>query len=300
MTSGLLCAAAHSSDRASVKSKGEVGNEAVGHPGEKDFIDLAPGEVRTSVVDLSAFYDMYQTGTYSVRYHSHMSSNPANGAEGNRQVVSDELHEIQSNNAQIYVIGDGYSQVAAYEAAYEAIRAVNAAPTYKNCSTTRRTQLGTAHTSAQSYANNSVNYFAGRTYTSVTTRYTTWFGASSSTRFNNAKSHYAKIQDERNNKPVVYNCACDPPYASAFAYVNPAAPCEITLCGAFWPASNTGTDSKAGTIIHESSHSNIVAGTDDWAYGQTDAKALARSNATRAVDNADNHEYFSEKTPAQN
>ncbi|WP_245591965.1 M35 family metallo-endopeptidase [Cystobacter fuscus] len=39
---------------------------------------------------------------------------------------------------------------------------------------------------------------------------------------------------------------------------------------------------------------------DDHAYGQSAAKSLARSNPTRASDNADNHEYIAENTPAQN
>ena len=43
-----------------------------------------------------------------------------------------------------------------------------------------------------------------------------------------------------------------------------------------------------------------MAGTDDWAYGQSAAKSLAISNPTRALDNADSHEYFSENTPFQN
>ena len=60
----------------------------------------------------------------------------------------------------------------------------------------------------------------------------------------------------------------------------------------------TGTDSKGGTIIHELSHFNVVAGTDDHAYGQTAAKRLAKRSPKKALDNADNHEYFAENTPA--
>ena len=59
----------------------------------------------------------------------------------------------------------------------------------------------------------------------------------------------------------------------------------------------TGTDSKAGTLIHEMSHFTVVAGTDDHAYGQTAARNLAKSNPKLAVDNADSHEYFAENTP---
>ena len=59
----------------------------------------------------------------------------------------------------------------------------------------------------------------------------------------------------------------------------------------------TGTDSKAGVVIHEVSHFNVVAGTDDLAYGQTAAKKL---KPRRAIRNADSHEYFAENTPYQN
>ena len=72
------------------------------------------------------------------------------------------------------------------------------------------------------------------------------------------------------------------------------------LCNAFWSAPNTGTDSKAGTLVHETSHFNVVASTDDWAYGQSACKSLAKSNTTKAVDNADSHEYFAENNPSQN
>ena len=45
------------------------------------------------------------------------------------------------------------------------------------------------------------------------------------------------------------------------------------------------------------SHFNVVAGTDDHAYGQPNARSLAVSNPDLALDNADNHEYFAENTP---
>ena len=79
----------------------------------------------------------------------------------------------------------------------------------------------------------------------------------------------------------------------------PNQPYKIYVCNAFWSAPMTGTDSKAGTLIHEMSHFNVVAATDDWAYGQTAAKSLASSDPTKALDNADSHEYFAENTPAQ-
>lgn len=45
---------------------------------------------------------------------------------------------------------------------------------------------------------------------------------------------------------------------------------------------------------------SVVAGTDDHVYGQSGAKNLAISDPTKALNNADNHEYFAENTPSQN
>jgi peptidyl-Lys metalloendopeptidase len=47
------------------------------------------------------------------------------------------------------------------------------------------------------------------------------------------------------------------------------------------------------------SHFTVVAGTNDWAYGQAAARNLALTNVSQAISNADNHEYFAENTPAR-
>jgi peptidyl-Lys metalloendopeptidase len=96
---------------------------------------------------------------------------------------------------------------------------------------------------------------------------------------------------------IKINCGCNQNY---YAYVYPSKPYEIFVCKAFWSAPNTGTDSRAGTLIHEMSHFNVVAATDDHVYGQSGAKSLAISDPAKAIDNADSHEYFAENTPYQN
>ena len=74
-------------------------------------------------------------------------------------------------------------------------------------------------------------------------------------------------------------------------------PYKVYLCSAFWSSPTTGTDSKAGTLVHESSHFTIMGGTQDYAYGQTNCKNLAKSKPAQAVMNADSHEYFVENNP---
>jgi peptidyl-Lys metalloendopeptidase len=110
-----------------------------------------------------------------------------------------------------------------------------------------------------------------------------------------AKSHFTAIADAFDTKPITVDCGCKKKY---YAYVYPNQPYEIYVCAVFWKAPLSGTDSKGGTLVHEMSHFNVVAATDDWAYGQTNCKSLALSDPQKALNNADSHEYFAENTPA--
>ncbi|KAG8882653.1 hypothetical protein FRB99_004647, partial [Tulasnella sp. 403] len=107
--------------------------------------------------------------------------------------------------------------------------------------------------------------------------------------------HFSLMNNDPGN--TTYDCTCTD--SGTYAYVYPDSPGYIYLCGAFWSAPNTGTDSRAGTIVHESSHFTNNGGTDDYVYGQAGAKSLAQSNPDQAIFNADSHEYFAENNPAQ-
>ncbi|KAF8749646.1 peptidyl-Lys metalloendopeptidase [Rhizoctonia solani] len=94
------------------------------------------------------------------------------------------------------------------------------------------------------------------------------------------------------------HCVILKPQQGIYAYVViPGHFKEVYLCGAFWRAPMEGTDSKAGTIIHEASHFPEYAGTSDHAYGQGACRDLARNDPNRAAMNADSHEYFAENQP---
>ena len=55
--------------------------------------------------------------------------------------------------------------------------------------------------------------------------------------------------------------------------------------------------SKAGTLIHEMSHFDVVVATDDVVYGRAGARDLADSDPDLVITNADSHENFAENTP---
>jgi len=162
-----------------------------------------------------------------------------------------------------------------------------------NCSNSEQSSLLSALDAAKTITNDSVSYLNGNSGP----RYNQWFGADSSQRWNTVASNFDAIKDGFDNKPLTLDCSCNQSY---FAYVYPNQPYKIYLCRAFWNARETGTDSRAGTLVHEMSHFNAVAGTDDIVYGQSGAASLADSNPNDAVKNADSHEYFAENTPNLN
>jgi peptidyl-Lys metalloendopeptidase len=252
-------------------------------PTEKDYITLQPGESFDATVDLAGYYDLSKTGFYQVNYKVEAVADFRN-----QPILSAEPEALKSDAVQAWISG---RETKTFD---ESVAdAVSGSTSYTGCTSTRQSSLLTARSNASSYAADSYNYLLAGT---AGARYTTWFGAYTSSRYSTVRSHFSSIKNAMDTASVTFNCTCTD---SAYAYVYPTQPYTIYLCNAFWNAPSTGTDSKAGTLIHEMSHFNVVASTDDWAYGQTAAKNLARSNPKKAVDNADSHEYFAENTPAQ-
>ena len=66
----------------------------------------------------------------------------------------------------------------------------------------------------------------------------------------------------------------------------------IRLATGYREAKESGTDSKPGIIIHETSH--LVLGTKDYAYGKEKSKKLAREHPGNARKNADSYKYAAE------
>jgi len=165
-----------------------------------------------------------------------------------------------------------YAETVAHEARltgelYKPHQDLSRRATYVSCTSARQTLLVTAAASAQSYITNAYAYLNNGT---TGARYTTWFGTYTSSRYSTVKTHFANL-NARQTSSNTYDCSCtDSSYAYtvrifslhasvAELHANTALPMQYAaqtgkmwLCNAFWSAPNTGTDSKAGTIIHES------------------------------------------------
>lgn len=149
------------------------------------------------------------------------------------------------------------------------------------CTSTELSQASTAQSQAGtqvSRARSSLNGGAGSLYVE-------WFGTSTSTRFNKIVGDFSAISSNLSRSRY----ACDRTCPGVYAYVYPSDTSQtIYLCDVFWQLPSE----RAETIVHEVSHFTRIAGTDDWTYGQTNCRNLARTNPDRAVDNADNQCYF--------
>jgi peptidyl-Lys metalloendopeptidase len=255
-------------------------------PHPSDLIALGPGAARSVRVELSALYRMEITGAYSVRYradHLQVYGRPdAAGAQG----LADTPQA-----AAIWIVGRLPRGMP--EPSPEALPA-GSGLTYAHCSNAQQDGIAGAVQAGLAMAQDADAYLQGQ---ALATRYTGWFGPVDNARATTVARHFAAIRDAFATRQITVDCACN---KSWYAYVYPNEPYTIHVCKAFWTAPMTGTDSKGGTLVHEMSHFTVVAGTDDWVYGQAAAAALAGSDPDRAIDNADSHEYFSENNPYRN
>ncbi len=250
-------------------------------PVHEDFVNLKAGESITRDVDLALYYDLSVSGNYSISYN--VSSWDLYSEKGNGKKDADRL---TSNELKLSITGREYSAAPVIEPL-----TVTGSTSFAKCTATQQPLLASARTQASIYSADALSYLnAGKS----DSRYNTWFGPSNTSWFNMVTSHFTSIVDAMDNAKVTFDCSCKKNY---YAYVYPAKPYTIYLCKVFWQAPMTGTDSKAGTLIHEMSHFNSVASTNDWVYGQAAAKSLAANDPQKAITNADNHEYFAENTP---
>jgi peptidyl-Lys metalloendopeptidase len=255
-------------------------------PTASDYFTIQPGKSHTVHIELSSMYNMSVTGEYKIRYKT--KGRDLFAASGNKQAGAEEM---ASDAVSVYIEG-ALRRGVVPEA--QPVQSLAGSLSFSKCSASQQSTITSAVSAGRTMATDGDAYLAaGKTGT----RYTKWFGAYTSSRYSTAKSHFAAIRDAFENKPVTVDCSCNKTY---YAYVYPTQPYKIYVCKAFWSAPMTGTDSKGGTLVHEMSHFNVVAGTDDHVYGQSGAASLAISDPDAALDNADSHEYFGENTPAGN
>ncbi len=265
-------------------------------PQPKDYVEIAAGATLNYKVELTGHYDFSRNGRYAIEFQSDRGTH-GSGAQSMRSAAAMYLW-AQNRNEKLDAAATADDTADSRSAlATPSLTAAAASLSYTGaCTSSQKTQLSQAVTAATNYASSSATYLSGTP--SATARYTSWFGAYTASRWATAKDHFVKARNAFQGAALTLDCSCKD--SGTYAYVYPTQPYKIYVCGAFWSAPMTGTDSKGGTLVHEMMHFNVIAGTDDWAYGQSAALSLAKSNPTKALDNSDNHEYFTENNPFKN
>ncbi|KAJ3488200.1 hypothetical protein NLI96_g3033 [Meripilus lineatus] len=252
-----------------------VANSAIKTGGADAFTILTPGQSVSVEHDLSAAYNFTESGVgkYYVEANNVFQYVDASTQKATQIVAEVTEAHAASISGKLAVARPILQRRATFTGNQ------NAFP-----------RLSISHISH--HAANALSYL--QSHTSATTRYTTWFGSYTSARHTTVQTHFSNLNG---NTYTSYHWDCTCTDSGTYAYVYPSDFGHVYLCGAFWSAPTTGTDSKAGTIIHESTHFTSNGGTSDYAYGQSAAKNLASTNPSQAVMNADSHEYFAENNP---
>lgn len=277
-------------------------------PKTQDYITLDPKESVSTNIDISEIYDISKSGNYTIEFDSQVldvgTEEPHTLSARLGETAEPKIERLRSEVVNFELLEDRESKQAKGVALEFADRMAAAEVSdFRSCTTSQRSQLSDALEAAQDMAR--------ETQTALTTtqepsrpnsmRYREWFGVYAAQNYDRIISNFDKIADALSNKPITFNCSMeDCSSESVFAYVFPTRPYEIFLCNNFWMADLTGTDSRGGTLVHEMSHFNVVAGTGDIGYGQAFSRQLARSNPLSAILNADCHEYMAENTPPLN
>ena len=254
---------------------------------DSDYLLLESGMSEKLTINLSKYYEMNKGGEYSVEF---------DGTFKYRILDTNETKILNISKEETPHIKLFFSPSSLQKRTFSSKKKAE----FQGCSQNDIKVLKVAHTDAVTMskeASNAMNHAGKKTSAE---RYTTWFGKADSKRQKIVTKGFNKIYDAFENKDISFNCGTcrkDEGYEGLYAYVYPNSAYEVYLCGAFWKSSRTGTDTQAGTLIHEVSHFTAVAGTDDFAYGQEDAKSLAKKSPDKAVNNAENYDYFAENNP---
>lgn len=267
-------------------------------PTAADFAILRAGRSYRGVVELGSAYDLSKAGHYTVTYAAPLQYASLSGGvrlqqrNGLPMIAQGAPIRIVLDQRATFPNGRRISPVLPGNPELSDVLGISTVA----CNASQIAIVNNAVLSARTYSERAKGYLNAGT---TGARYTTWFGAYTSSRYATAQQHFTSIDNalDQTGGQVTINCGCTDNY---YAYVIKNQPYQIFVCNIFWSAPLVGTDSKAGTLIHEMSHFTVVADTDDHAYGQGLAQSLAINNPTQALDNADSHEYFAENTPAQN
>ncbi|KAH7322240.1 hypothetical protein B0J17DRAFT_633453 [Rhizoctonia solani] len=248
-----------------------------------DFTFLAPGQSLGRIHSLAGVYNFtrigpgeFQIQAFNRFYHVDPRGNVLS-FEADTQSAQFELTGGLARSQKIAL-----KNIGSFNGPVQALQI--------QCTIDQQNMIIEAATYTDQYISNALTYL--QSMNGNTPRYVAWFGAYDPQRAEAVKFHYANSIGRA--MLSTYDCMPDSCKDGSVAYVWRQQPGVIHFCSWFWPRPAYGSNSKAGTIIHELTH---FTGTEDYAYGEVENLELARSSPGSAVMNADSHMYFAENYP---
>lgn len=170
-------------------------------------------------------------------------------------------------------------------AALPAHAEVKAATVFNGCNTEQRDALRSALENADRDVGTVIERIRQGT---IEDYWHTWFGTGNRTKV----THTLTVIKERLENPGTLILSCEERNCESdlMGYAETGL---VSVCPDFFRSPpRDAYDSQMGTLVHELSHA--LAHTEDHGYGPGDARRLAAQEPTKAIENADNFEYFTE------
>jgi len=134
----------------------------------------------------------------------------------------------------------------------------------------------------------------------------TWFGPFSAKRGEFVRDRLSDIRVEMEIENLDFYCAKNGEQScerGSYANVSPDAPFLIYICPDYFELPELANvvdieseeyGTRDGALVHEMTHFDVLAATEDGCYGRSQCAFFAESQPRRAYDNADAYEYFVE------
>lgn len=266
-------------------------------PLPENWIRVSAGETIQMKVDLTTAYDMTQAGYYTVGYGAmqHVISGvaehmlPVFDTVG-QKAASFETPAAMISSTQLTVQYEGAAAVFRLEQYPESVDDQHEKHTFIGFTTAQRNAVLAAIDCACANVTCACNYCS-----CPSSWYTTWFSSNCvydyfvCGSFCRAKNHLCP--GNITFRYQAYSYPCDP---GVIAYVYQNRPNEIWLCGDFFVY----TYFQCHAITHEVFHWNTVATAEDWGYGESFCKDLARNyHPYYSATNADSYAYAADYCP---
>jgi peptidyl-Lys metalloendopeptidase len=254
-----------------------------GQPKWNDYLLIPRKTSLLKAIKLESYFDISMVGEYALQLQLTIQDYSFDSNQVPRKREHWQGLSLDASNVLEFVL---------YESLPQSSHVSQVAVNYDGCTAAQTKTIQTAFSSAipmVSKALTALGTSGGGPNFSV------WFGTGN---LNTVTKVVSAVSSAFAQSRLNYKCNDPQCSDSTYAFVYPTDKNYVVyLCGAFWPSKACGAyDSQCGTLVHETSHFNTVGSTQDYAYGSTSCKSLAKSNPTRAIANADSYEYFCESS----